>query len=193
MLKVISFIFSVLIVVAFLFFCYVLFLKFSLIDEFSQEPSMSDLNPVVEAPLGQDAQRQKQDFSVQGEKSAPVQIDTNSSSDDFSLAGELTKQKLFAEQVSNDDLPPEELDAKEKKPLVYYLVLTEDKSPKDLSHLWDQLNAIGLSDKIKVVQTPEKKILVSYFPDRNSALITKDKIYRNTQYTFKIQKREISE
>ena len=97
MLKVISFIFSVLIVVAFLFFCYVLFLKFSLIDEFSQEPSMSDLNPVVEAPLGQDAQRQKQDFSVQGEKNLTIQIDKNSSPDDFSLAGELTKQKLFAE------------------------------------------------------------------------------------------------
>ena len=193
MLKVISYISSILIVVAFLFFCYIIFLKFSLVDQSSEELSRIDLDSVVDAPEGQMPERQKQDFSLQGEKKVPVLTDKNLSLDEFSLADEVAKQKLFAEQVSNEDWGLDKLDSKEKKPLIYYLVLTEDKLPNDLSPFWDELNSIGLSDKIKVVQTPNKKLLVSYLPNRDLALRVQDKIYRNTGYMLKIQKREISE
>jgi hypothetical protein len=193
MLKVISYISSILIVVAFLFFCYIIFLKFSLVDQSSEELSRVDLDPVVDAPEGQMPERQKQDFSLQGEKKVPGLTDKNLSLDEFSLADEVAKQKLFAEQVSNEDWGLDKLDSKEKKPLIYYLVLTEDKLPNDLSPFWDELNSIGLSDKIKVVQTPNKKLLVSYLPNRDLALRVQDKIYRNTGYMLKIQKREISE
>ena len=193
MLKLISYIFSILLVAVFLFFCYILFLKFSLVNEFSQEPSRSDSDIVANVQEQQIPERQKLDFSSQGEKNVSVPIDTNINMDDSSLATELSKQKLFAEQVSNDNLGLDKLDVKEKKPLIYYLVLTEDKLPLDLSPLWDELNSIGFSDKLKVVQAPNKKILVSYIPNRNSALRAQDKIYRNTGYLFKIQKREITE
>jgi hypothetical protein len=193
MLKIISYISSILIVVAFLFFCYIIFLKFSLVDQSSEELSRVDLDPVVDAPEGQMPERQKQDFSLQGEKKVPGLTDKNLSLDEFSLADEVAKQKLFAEQVSNEDWGLDKLDSKEKKPLIYYLVLTEDKLPNDLSPFWDELNSIGLSDKIKVVQTPNKKLLVSYLPNRDLALRVQDKIYRNTGYMLKIQKREISE
>ena len=193
MLKLISYIFSILLVAVFLFFCYILFLKFSLVNEFSQEPSRGDLDLAANVQEEQIPERQKIDFSSQGEKNIPVRVDTNINLDDSSLATELSKQKLFAEQVSNDNLGLDKLDVKEKKPLIYYLVLTEDKLPHDLSPLWDELNSIGFSDKLKVVQAPDKKILVSYIPNRNSALRAQDKIYRNTGYLFKIQKREITE
>ena len=193
MLKLISYIFSILLVAVFLFFCYILFLKFSLANEFSQEPSGGDLDLAANVQEEQIPERQKLDFSSQGEKNIPVRVDTNINLDESSLATELSKQKLFAEQVSNDNLGLDKLDVKEKKPLICYLVLTEDKLPHDLSPLWDELNSIGFSDKINVIQAPDKKLLVSYIPNRNSALRAQDKIYRNTGYLFKIQKREITE
>ena len=193
MLKAISFIISVVLIAAFLFICYVIFLKFFLVEELSNVISEDEVTSVVETLEVSDTQRQTNDFFTRKEISELVPLEKNPSLENFSLLSELTKQKLFAKEMNEAALAPETVDITNKKPLIYYLILPKEKSPTDLSHLLDQLTALGLSDKIKVEQGSEQIMSISYFPSRTEVLKLKDKIYRNTRYKFKIQKRVISE